>query len=224
MNITKSQSKIENRTSITELPNDILNKLVYHTTESIEDKIDKESSIMKLRDIKRYIDNHADKLKAKLGEEIIEACVYYLVFRKCNEKHEGTYLINTANLSTKTDIINICRVVPDTDKRIFGRFRIVETSIMLHSGLLYDYKLIYKPPPVNYNVPVLLCCDPSRVDNTPYNYNTNIKIIYNTELMNIKNQFCLVEVVSVLKNTIRVKAQGSAEVKTISKRYFYNTE
>ena len=231
----KSQNieNIENRISIKQLPDDLLNKIIYHTQETIQQKIDKEQSIMKLIDINKYICKHIDNLRIKLSTEIKEGRVYKLSFRKNYNDYKGLYLINSVSLNECKDTINICLVEPDdNNERIFGKYKIVKTSIMINSGLIYSCELEYEPPPVNYNSSTLLLSEPIRVygmDNyilsrySPWNFNTNIKIIYNTDIMSVKNHYCLVQVIRVLKRVVKVKLPNDQGIHIIPKKVLYNT-
>ena len=234
MEITTEKSQnIENRISIKQLPEDILNKIIYHTQETIEEKIDKEHSIMKLIELNRYIHKHIDNLRVKLSNDIKEGCIYKLSFRKIHNDYNGLYLINSVSLNERKDTINICRVEQDdNNERIFGKYKIVRTSVMIYSGSIYSCELEYKPPPVNYNSSTLLLSEPVRVygiDNfilsrySHWNFNTNIKIIYNTDIMSIKNHYCLVQVIRVLKHSVRVKLPNDQGIHIIPKKVLYNT-
>ena len=146
----------------------------------------------------------------------------------------GLYLITTASLNKRDDCINICRVEPDTNnERIFGKYKIVETSMMITSGSLYSCELEYEPPPVNYNTPTLLLSEPVRIYGmnsetlSQYNswtFNTNLKIIYNTDIMNVKNHYCLVEVLYSLKHSVKVRLPNEHRyIYNIPKRILYNS-
>jgi hypothetical protein len=230
---TEKSQNIDNRISIKQLPEDILNKILYHTQETIYQKIDKQQSIMKLIEINRYICNHIDNLRVKLSNEIKEGCIYKLSFRSKGIDYTDLYLINTASLNKKNDCINICRVEPDSNnERIFGKYKIVKKSMMLCSCAIYSCELEYKPPPVNYNSSTLLLSEPIRVygiDNyilsryPNWNFNTNIKIIYNTDIMSVKNHYCLVQVIRVLKHSVKVRLPNDPAIHTIPKKVLYNT-
>jgi hypothetical protein len=234
MEITKHKTQsIDNRTYIRELPDDLLNKIIYHTDELIQEKIDKEQSIMKLIDIRRYINNHIEDLRIQLSYKIKEGCVYKISFIKNQTDFAGLYLINTAAINQKNDSINICKVEPDdNNERIFGKYRIVKISTLISTTSIYSYELVYEPPTVNYYRPTLLLAEPVRVykrDNfilsrySSLNFGSKIKIIYNREILCIKNHYCLVQVVSVLKDSVKVRLPNDREIITIPKRVLYNT-
>jgi hypothetical protein len=139
MEITTGKSQnIDNRLSIRDLPDDLLSTIIYHSQETIYQKIDKEQSIMKLIEINRYLCNHIANLRVKLSNEIKEGCVYKLSFRSKGVDYSGLFLINTASLNQRNDCINICRVAQDENERIFGKYKIVEISMMIGSGSIYS--------------------------------------------------------------------------------------
>ena len=234
LNITTEKSQtIENRVSIRDLPEDLLSTIIYHSQETIHQKIDKEQSIMKLIDINRYLCNHIENLRINLSKEIKEGCVYKLSFRSKGIDYSGLYLINTASLNRRNDCINICKVEPDSNnERIFGKYKMVKKSMMLCSGAIYSCEIEYEPPPVNYNTPTLLLSEPVRIYGRHneilsqydlWNFNTNLKIIYNTDIMNVKNHYCLVQVVYTLKHSVKVRLPNERAIHNIPKRVLYNT-
>ena len=100
------------------------------------------------------------------------------------------------------------------------------------SCVINSCELEYEPPPVNYNTPTLLLSEPVRIYGTnnetlsrynSWSLNPNLKIIYNDDIMNVKNHYCLVEVVVNLKHSVKVRLPNELAIHNIPKRVLYNT-
>tara|TARA_R110000782_G_scaffold170566_2_gene262313 strand:- start:617 stop:1348 length:732 start_codon:yes stop_codon:yes gene_type:complete len=234
MNITNKQlEKLDNKMSINNLPDDILNHIIYYTNETINDKIDKEKSIMKLIEVNAYLCSQIDKLRVDLGSHIKENCIYKIKYKKYDTDYEGLFLINYVLLNSKRDTIHMCEVEADNNnERIFGKFKIIKSSTFIRSRNIYNYELVFAPPKVNYNEPTLLLTEPIRVYGTfnPFfnDYHSwrifsRTKIVYNDEFLAFKNRYCLVQVISVFKDKVAVKIPEHSDVIKIPKKLLYNT-
>lgn len=216
---------------ISELPDDILSKILEISSETPQEKIDKYTSIPELINLKDYINNHIDNLTLKLGTKLFAGCVYHLRFKRCGstvKDFDGLFLIQSIN-TQKSNWVEVCQVAPDTHERIFGKFKIIGCSMSFPIYRLYSYNLIHTPPPVDYTRNTLLLSEPHRVypaffSAYPHHYfQQGLKFIYDENIMEIKNKFCLVRVVKIFKKSVRIRIPDATNDITVPKKLLYNT-
>jgi len=243
MNNNKEIEKIEkNKTSIQDLPDDILNKLIYHTQETIGDKIEKIDNFTDLREINRLIYKQRRKLEDKLSSELLKGCVYQLEFIwRGDTLLNGLYLINSVYINRNQNAINICKVEIDEEhQRQFGNYKIVEKSKRIFTDNIKSYKKVYEPPVVDWdNEPRQLIgiTDILRVYGwehqdlfhyTPTDFPKNI--LYCSDMVDIANMYCVAELYRVQKNYLLIAIPDnpldtapnrSISVIKVSKKYCY---
>ena len=245
MNNNKEIEKIEkierNKVSIQDLPDDILNKLIYHTQETIKDKIEKIDNFVDLQETNRLMYKQRRKLEDKLSSELLKGCVYQLNFRWNREDFTGLYLMNSVYVNRNQNAINICKVeIDDEHQRLFGNYKIVEPSKRIFTDNIKSYKKVYEPPVVDWNNEprqLIGITDILRVygwehqdlfNRHPSDFPTNI--LYCSDMVDIANMYCVAELFKVQKNNLIIAIPDnpldtapnrSISLIRVSKKYCY---
>lgn len=140
-------------TSLKTLPDDVLNKILYHAQETLEEKINKIQDIRKLFSINKIVWEQINIRKQKFAADIRKGCIYEIewVSGKTKETIKNIYLINSVFIDDNKDSINMSRVEPDTEhQRIFGNYKIADRSRAIGCGNIISYNLIHEPEQVDW--------------------------------------------------------------------------
>jgi hypothetical protein len=139
--------------SLTTMPNDILNKILRYSTEKIEDKIEKIDNLTSLNKVYEILRKKEELMFKKMNNEINKNCIYNLVFMNYKkELKKGVYLVNYMSIFSSFPTIHVARVEADNDnERIFGKYKIIESSQPVWMRRLVEYELVYERSEVNWN-------------------------------------------------------------------------
>lgn len=141
-------------TELQNLPDDVLNKILHHAEETIEEKINKIENIRELFSINKIVWERINILKQRVAADIRKGSIYEIewVSGKTKETIKNIYLINSIFVDSKKDSINMSRVVPDTEhQRIFGNYRIADRSRAIGCGNIISYNFIHEPEQVDWS-------------------------------------------------------------------------
>jgi len=231
-----------NKLSIDKLPDDILNKLIYHSQETIKDKIEKIDNFVDLQETNRLMYKQRRKLEDKLATDLIKNCVYQLeVMWRGDTLLSGLYLMNSVYVNRNQNAINICKVEIDEEhQRLFGNYKIVEPSKRIFTDNIKSYKKVYEPLAVDWDKEprqLIGITDILRVygwehqdliNRHPSDFPTNI--LYCSDMVDIANMYCVAELFKVQKNNLVIAipdnpldtAQNrSITLIRVSKKYCY---
>lgn len=207
-------NKLENnkvKTSIEDLPTDILNKILYLAEDTIEDKINRIENIRDLYSINRIIHQRVASLKIKIKEELVKGSIYEIEWGNRNKEiTKELYLINSVYLDGNRDAINIARVEPDEGhQRIFGNYKIVANSRQIGCGNIISYKPIHIPKEVEWSkeprqligiTDLIGAYGWEHPDLFQYQYiDLQKNIIYSDTQREVANKYCIVELFRVYK-------------------------
>lgn len=212
-------------TSIRDMPDDMLEKILNYTEETFEEKLARVNSGVELLRLHRLITARENELKANLSKVVVKGGIYRFFFEKNSRILTGRfnriYLINSVYMGEKVNCINVSEVVPDLEhQRIFGYYRIVEPSMPLNIFNIIEYSKIrlptetdwdagiksgsiYKGLIIGISAPWLVYPQaPALSDYTRYNEPGQANVIYNADMVSNCNRYTFAEIVKVNKNKI----------------------
>ena len=197
-----------------DLGDDILNKILHHTEDTIFSKINRVESIRDLYEVNRIIRQRVASLKTLIKQDIIKGSIYEIEWaNRNNEITKELYLINSVYLDGNKDAINIAKVEPDGEhQRIFGNYKIVANSRQIGCGNIISYKKVYIPKEIEWSketrqligiTDIIAAYSLSHPDLSQYSYiDFQKNIIYTDTQREVANKYSIVELFRVRKKFI----------------------
>jgi hypothetical protein len=136
--------------TLSSMPVDILNEILQHIKETIEYKIQILNNLPDLNHVYDLVMKKYEDMYKEINNNIKKNCIYKLVFIDYKDKIEKEVLclINNKSIISSCPTIRASIVVEDDNERIYGKYKIIEKSILIFIKYLIHYELVYERPEV----------------------------------------------------------------------------